>query len=159
MSLCQFLIRAVVLSFAGQLSGIRRIHAPLFCFLLHRVGDTKAAQAILSDYTHPLYAEYKLLPSGRRYALPRCRIIRPKNSFVPTTTGFLNSVTRLVLFQCIFVSEDGVFLITFTLAFSFWEAKVGFPNLDRGLFQKWSYDDMHKEKSRILKKTRSLLKP
>ncbi|KAK0137857.1 hypothetical protein N1851_025939 [Merluccius polli] len=43
-------------------------------FLLFKSRPTKKAQS-----THPLFAEYKLLPSARRYALPRCRTNRLKN--------------------------------------------------------------------------------
>ncbi len=55
--------------------------------LLFKTRATKKAQTILDDCTHPLFAEYKLLPSARRYALPRCRTNRLKNSFVPITAG------------------------------------------------------------------------
>lgn len=52
---------------------------------------TKAKQ-VLVDPTHPLHTHFKPLPSGRRYALPRCRTNRLKNSFIPTVTGFLNKL-------------------------------------------------------------------
>ncbi len=47
--------------------------------LSYRARATRKAQSMSADCTHPLFAEYKLLPSGRRYALPGCRTNCPKN--------------------------------------------------------------------------------
>ncbi len=49
------------------------------------------AQRILTDPTHILHLEYELLPSGRRYRVPHCKLNRFKNSFVPTSIKLLNS--------------------------------------------------------------------
>lgn len=58
---------------------------------LYKGRATKKAQSILADPSHPLFSEFRLLPSGRRYILPRCRTNRFKNSFVPAAIGLLNN--------------------------------------------------------------------
>ena len=59
---------------------------------LHKGRALKKALSILDDPSHPLFSEFKLLPSGRRFAIPRCRTNRFKNSFVPAAIGFLNTM-------------------------------------------------------------------
>ena len=49
------------------------------------------ALSIRSDAAHPLNAEYKLLPSGRRLMIPSATVNRHKFSFVPVSIGNLNS--------------------------------------------------------------------
>ncbi len=51
---------------------------------------TRQAQKIISDPTHVLHSEYQLLPSGRRFRVPKCRLNRFKNSFVPLSIKALN---------------------------------------------------------------------
>ncbi len=51
----------------------------------------RQAQGVLSDPSHILYTEFKLLPSGRRYTIPTCRLNCFKHSFVPTPITILNS--------------------------------------------------------------------
>ena len=58
--------------------------------VLYRARATRKAKMILSDPVHPLASHYRLLPSGRRYMVPRLRTNRFKNTFVPTTIGFIN---------------------------------------------------------------------
>ena len=48
------------------------------------------AERILSDPTHILFSEYKLLPSGRRYQMPRFKTNRIQNSFLPSSIRLLN---------------------------------------------------------------------
>lgn len=48
------------------------------------------ARSILSLPDHPLRMEFNLLPSGRRYQLPRARTNRFKFSFVPTALKLFN---------------------------------------------------------------------
>ncbi len=50
----------------------------------------RQAQKIISDPTHVLHSEYQLLPSGRRFRVPMCRLNRFKNSFVPLSFKALN---------------------------------------------------------------------
>ena len=50
----------------------------------------RQAQKIISDPTHVLHPEYQLLPSGRRFRVPQCRLNRFKNSFVPLSIKALN---------------------------------------------------------------------
>lgn len=54
----------------------------------------RPAQRILADPAHVLYSEYNLLPSGRRYRVPRCKLNRFKNSFVPHSIKLLNSTIK-----------------------------------------------------------------
>ena len=51
----------------------------------------RQAQRIVNDPFHILHSEYDLLPSGRRYRVPHCKLNRFKNSFVPTSITFLNN--------------------------------------------------------------------
>ena len=48
------------------------------------------AKKIIDDDTHPLHDLYELLPSGRRYRMPRIRTQRYKDTFLPVSIGFLN---------------------------------------------------------------------
>lgn len=59
--------------------------------LLHRTRALNKAKLVLSDSTHPLASEFSLLPSRRRFHVPRCRTNRFKNSWVPVAIGLLNS--------------------------------------------------------------------
>lgn len=47
----------------------------------------RQARRILSDLSH---MEYELLPSGRRYTIPKCKLNCFKNSFVSTSAKTLN---------------------------------------------------------------------
>ncbi len=51
---------------------------------------TRQAQKIISYTTHVLYSEYQLLPSGRRFRVPKCRLNHFKNSFVRLSIKALN---------------------------------------------------------------------
>ncbi len=51
----------------------------------------KQAQKIVSDPTHTLQSEFQLLPSGRRFRVPRTRLNRYKHSFILTSIKSLNS--------------------------------------------------------------------
>ena len=48
------------------------------------------AMSIRADAAHPLNAEYRLLPSGRRFETPSATTNRHKFSFVPISIGSLN---------------------------------------------------------------------
>ncbi len=50
----------------------------------------RLAQRALSDPAHILNSEYQLLPSGKRYRAPLCKLNRFKHSFVPTSIRLLN---------------------------------------------------------------------
>lgn len=45
--------------------------------------------SVLNDDSHPLHSEFQVLPSGRRFLIPRCKTKRYKNSFVPTVLNKL----------------------------------------------------------------------
>lgn len=52
----------------------------------------RMAFSILDDDSHPLHSEFQLLPSARRYKVPRCRTKRYKSSFVPNVINMINKV-------------------------------------------------------------------
>ena len=51
----------------------------------------RQANRIISDPSHVLHDEYELLPSGRRFRVPRCKLNRLKNSFILLSIKLLNS--------------------------------------------------------------------
>ena len=51
----------------------------------------RKARAVSADPSHPLHAEFELLPSGRRYRTTRCSKVKFRNSFVPSAIRTLNS--------------------------------------------------------------------
>jgi hypothetical protein len=59
------------------------------CMLYERRAARKA-KAIISDGSHVLAQHYELLPSGRRFKVPRLFTIRAKKSFIPMTVQILN---------------------------------------------------------------------
>ena len=52
----------------------------------------RMAFSILHDDSHPLHSEFQLLPSARRYKVPRCRTKRYKSSFVPNAINMINKM-------------------------------------------------------------------
>jgi hypothetical protein len=59
------------------------------CMLYERRAARKA-KAIISDGSHVLTQHYELLPSGRRFKVPRLSTVRAKKSFIPMTVQILN---------------------------------------------------------------------
>ena len=57
---------------------------------LYKVRSLRKAHSIMADSTHPLYSEFSLMPSGRRYRLPPCRTNRWKKSFMPVAISLVN---------------------------------------------------------------------
>ncbi len=51
----------------------------------------RRVKSILSNSSHPLQAEFQMLPSGSRFKLPKLRTNRYKHSFVPAAILLLNS--------------------------------------------------------------------
>ena len=51
---------------------------------------SRQANKIVSDPTHILHPEFQLLPSGRRFRVPRSRLNRYKHSFLPMSIKLLN---------------------------------------------------------------------
>ncbi len=56
------------------------------------------AEKIISDSSHPLYSEFELLPSGKRYRLPMVRKSLYKKSFVPEAVNAINKTRMRELF-------------------------------------------------------------
>ena len=54
----------------------------------------KKGRKIANDCDHILSEEFDLLPSGRRYRVPKARTLRVKNSFVPWAIALCNSSGR-----------------------------------------------------------------
>ncbi len=54
----------------------------------------RRVESILSDSSHPLPAEFQMLPSGSRFKLPKLRTNRYKHSFEPAAILLLNSKTK-----------------------------------------------------------------
>ena len=50
----------------------------------------RKANVIVCDKMHGLSQYYELLPSGRRFRTPKCRVLRTKNSFIPMSIQLLN---------------------------------------------------------------------
>lgn len=50
----------------------------------------RVVTSILNDDSHPLHCHFRLLPSGRRFVVPRCKTQRYRNSFVPAAVIELN---------------------------------------------------------------------
>ena len=61
---------------------------------LYEQAVRKQAERITADSLHPLFPEYELLPSGRRFRVPRCKTNRLKLSFIPTSVKLLNSNSK-----------------------------------------------------------------
>ena len=58
---------------------------------IYQVRATQKAKVILGNPQHPLFKEFRLLPSGRRYAYKKkAKSNRYTKSFVPMAVGFLN---------------------------------------------------------------------
>ena len=51
----------------------------------------KKAASIVLDNLHPLNTQFEILPSGKRYRVPRCRKNIFKKSFIPSAVAVLNS--------------------------------------------------------------------
>jgi hypothetical protein len=50
----------------------------------------RKATSILSDETHVLAKHFELLPSGRRFRVPKLSAVRSKSSFIPRSIDLLN---------------------------------------------------------------------
>lgn len=57
---------------------------------LYKVRSLKKARSIVADPSHPLWCDFMLLPSGRRYKLPLCNTNRFKKSFIPAAISLVN---------------------------------------------------------------------
>ena len=57
----------------------------------------KLAEKIFTDSTHPLFSEFKLLPSGRRFQIPQFRTNRATKSFVPNSIRLINTKRHWVM--------------------------------------------------------------
>ena len=53
--------------------------------IMYKNATLSLAAKIIKDQDHPLCSQYVLLPSGRRYRLPRIRTSRFRSTFVPSS--------------------------------------------------------------------------
>ena len=51
----------------------------------------KQGLKVINDPNHVLYSQFELMPSGRRYRLPNCKLNRYKFSFVPLAIKLMNN--------------------------------------------------------------------
>ena len=58
--------------------------------MLYNKALSRQAKHCTNDSTHPLFSEFSLMPSGRRYRMPLSRKCIFKKSFVPSAISFLN---------------------------------------------------------------------
>jgi hypothetical protein len=50
----------------------------------------RKASNICTDRSHVLAHHFELLPSGRRFRMPKTRTLRARNSFIPKAVSLLN---------------------------------------------------------------------
>ncbi len=75
-----------IVKWAGKLIGETQLSPEaLYARQLQRLTGS-----ILADRSHPLYGEFQILPSGRRYAVPRIKTKRYRSSFVPAAILWFN---------------------------------------------------------------------
>ncbi len=58
---------------------------------LYEKSVLREAYEILNCTVHILNREFEMLQLGRRFIMPRCRLSRFKNAFIPSATKALNS--------------------------------------------------------------------
>ncbi|KAK6178302.1 hypothetical protein SNE40_013103 [Patella caerulea] len=75
-----------IVNTASKISGVQ--HTPLS--RLHNKFVLNVGRKIAFDETHFLYSEYELLPSGRRYRVPKFKTKRCQSSFIPQSICILN---------------------------------------------------------------------
>lgn len=75
-----------IINRAGKIVG--RQQTSLDC--LYNTAVQRKALAIIRDETHPLYSEFELLPSGRRYRVPLTKKKIYKGSFIPNAIHLIN---------------------------------------------------------------------
>ena len=56
----------------------------------------RITESILNHRLHPLHKEFQLLPSGKRFLVPRFKTKRFKNSFVPAAITLKNKLQKLL---------------------------------------------------------------
>ena len=78
---------ARIVNYANKITGIPQI--PLSALYTSTV--RKKALKISNDETHPLSIHFKLLPSTRRYRVPKCKKCLLRKSFLPNAVSILNS--------------------------------------------------------------------
>lgn len=74
---------------AGKIIGVKEHFSSQS---IYEQATLQQANKIVCDPSHILHGEYELLPSGRRFRVPHCRLNRFKNSFVPVSIKLLNKV-------------------------------------------------------------------
>ena len=57
---------------------------------LYKKMVSRRANAILSSQDHPLREQFEILPSGRRFRVPKCETNRMRSTFIPSAIMHLN---------------------------------------------------------------------
>lgn len=68
---------------------------------LFKFRSLKKAQQNFNDPIHPLWRVFIVLPSGRRFIVPRCRTNRFKNSLIPADTNLVNLESYFSHYCCV----------------------------------------------------------
>ena len=55
----------------------------------------RKAVKIINNPKHPLNDNFKILPSGRRYAQIKCRTNRFKSTFIPSAIKVINNIPQI----------------------------------------------------------------
>ena len=76
----------------GVINVCSKVAATTFSSILsvYRVRSLKKARSIVADPSHPLFPQFRLLPSGRRFRARRWNYKRLNDSFVNVSLGLLN---------------------------------------------------------------------
>ena len=72
---------------AGKITGVKE---QVSSQTIYDQATLQKAYKIINDPSHILHSEFELLPSGRRFRVPHCRLNRFKNSFIPASIKMVN---------------------------------------------------------------------
>ena len=76
-----------VVNVCGKIVGVRQEHLTV----LYERRVVRKASCIIQDRSHVLAHHFEVLPSGRRYRVPKFHTVRTKNSFIPKSIELLNT--------------------------------------------------------------------
>ena len=79
-----------LLKIANTASKIIGLPVPSVTEITNRAVLRKAV-AVSTDPSHPLYDEFEVMPSGRRYRTAKCSKVKFRNSFIPNAVRVLNA--------------------------------------------------------------------
>ena len=71
--------------------------------IMYKNATLSLAAKIIKDQYHPLCSQYVLLPSGRRYRLPRIKTSRFRSTFVPSSIILMNEWSSIIIIVHLFI--------------------------------------------------------